>query len=62
MKEKTVVRDGPVKGEVNLRQALERSGVRVEKAPVGMSRSKLNRTGWNRKYVLPHVFLNKNIN
>lgn len=53
MKEKAVPRDGPVKGEVNLRQALERSGVRIEKAPVGMNRSKSNRTCWSKKYVFP---------
>ncbi|KAL9117029.1 MAG: hypothetical protein Q9187_006438 [Circinaria calcarea] len=48
LKEKAVTRDGPVKGEVNLRQALERSGVRIEKAPVGMSRSRQNKTSWSK--------------
>ncbi|MCJ1288006.1 Box C/D snoRNA protein 1 [Xylographa opegraphella] len=47
----TSKRDGPLKGEVNLRQALERSGVVVERAPVGMVRSLQNRTSWNRKFV-----------
>ena len=53
MKEKAVTRDGPVKGEVNVRQALERLRVRVEKAPVGMSRSRQNKTSWSKKYDCP---------
>ena len=42
---------GPAKGEVNLNQALERCGVRVERVPKGMSRGLKNRTGWNKKWV-----------
>ncbi|MCJ1433401.1 hypothetical protein MMC27_002761 [Xylographa pallens] len=41
-------RDGPLKGEVNLRQALEKSGVVVERAPAGMKRSLQNKTSWNK--------------
>ena len=44
-------RDGPMKGEVNLRQALEKSGVTIEKAPAGMKRSLQNKTSWNKKSV-----------
>ncbi|MCJ1404449.1 hypothetical protein MMC11_007674 [Xylographa trunciseda] len=41
-------RDGPMKGEVNLRQALEKSGVVVERAPVGMKRNLQNKTSWSK--------------
>ncbi|MCJ1384969.1 hypothetical protein MMC17_008087 [Xylographa soralifera] len=41
-------RDGPMKGEVNLRQALEKSGVIIERAPAGMKRSSQNKTSWNK--------------
>ncbi|MCJ1391361.1 hypothetical protein MMC18_004224 [Xylographa bjoerkii] len=41
-------RDGPMKGEVNLRQALDKSGVIIERAPVGMKRSLQNKTSWNK--------------
>ena len=42
-------RDGPVKGEVQLQRAIERCGVTIEKAPVGMSRNTNNKTNWNKK-------------
>ncbi|MCJ1245499.1 hypothetical protein MMC30_002703 [Trapelia coarctata] len=41
-------RDGPVKGEVQLQRAIERGGVVIEKAPVGMSRNTTNKTSWNK--------------
>lgn len=39
-----------VKGEVNLKAALEKCEVIVRKAPVGMERAKQNKTVWNKKY------------
>ena len=41
-------RDGPVKGETNLKSALERCSVIVARAPKGMSRSKANATRWTK--------------
>ncbi|KAK2870581.1 hypothetical protein FQN49_003077 [Arthroderma sp. PD_2] len=38
-----------VKGEVPLQRALERSGVRIVKAPKGMTRNKLNTSHWHKK-------------
>jgi len=42
-------REGPAKGEVQLQKAIEKCGVVIEKAPVGMSRSMNNKTSWNKK-------------
>lgn len=39
----------PAKGEHRLGVELERSGVQVRKAPVGMTRNKQNRTYWNQR-------------
>ena len=39
-------RDGPAKGEANLKAALEKCGAIVARAPKGMSRSKANTTRW----------------
>ncbi|MCJ1354897.1 MAG: hypothetical protein MMC33_004887 [Icmadophila ericetorum] len=40
--------NGPAKGEVNLKQALRTCGVFVERAPVGMSRQRDNKTYWKK--------------
>ena len=37
-----------MRGEVNLRSALEKSGVIVEKLPKGMTRAKENQTAWSK--------------
>lgn len=42
-------RNGPMKGEVRLRDAMEKCGVIVRKAPTGMARAKQNKTFWNPK-------------
>ena len=42
-------RSGPKKGEVALGKALGRSGVKVERAPVGMGRAKENGTFFSKK-------------
>ena len=42
---------GPKKGEVNMRNATEKAGVIIQRAPKGMSRSKQNKTQWSKKYV-----------
>ncbi|MCJ1342052.1 hypothetical protein MMC31_000232 [Peltigera leucophlebia] len=39
-----------MKGEVNLKAALEKCEVIVRKAPAGMERAKQNKTVWNKKY------------
>ncbi|MCJ1252198.1 hypothetical protein MMC24_000002 [Lignoscripta atroalba] len=40
---------GPKKGEVNMRNATEKAGVIIQRAPKGMSRSKQNKTQWSKK-------------
>lgn len=42
--------NGPTKGS-NLQRGLAASGAIIRKAPVGMSRQKSNKTGYNAKYV-----------
>lgn len=37
------------KGEIPLQKGIEKSGVKVIKAPKGMTRSKQNQSHWNRK-------------
>ncbi|KAK2785980.1 hypothetical protein FQN53_007083 [Emmonsiellopsis sp. PD_33] len=44
------VRKEPVKGEVALMRGLEQARVMVIRAPRGMSRAKMNLTGWNKKW------------
>ena len=41
--------NGPRKGEMPMKAAIERCGVIVERAPEGMARRKQNVTGWDRK-------------
>ena len=43
--------NGPKKGEMPMKAALEKSGVIVERAPEGMARRKQNATCWDRKCV-----------
>jgi hypothetical protein len=35
----------------NFEKAIQRTGVRIRKAPKGMQRAKENKTSWNKKYV-----------
>lgn len=42
-------RNGPMKGEVQLKEAMNNFGVIVRKAPTGMGRAKQNKTFWHRK-------------
>ncbi len=42
---------GPVKGETQMRTALQEYGVVVQRAPKGMARAKQNRTQWHKKFV-----------
>jgi hypothetical protein len=44
---------GPVKGETQMRTALQECGVVVQRAPKGMARAKQNRTQWHKKFVPP---------
>lgn len=44
--------DGPRKGEMPMKAAIERCGVVVERAPEGMARRKQNATHWDRKCAL----------
>ena len=43
--------NGPKKGEMPMKAALEKCGVIVERAPEGMARRKQNETGWDKKCV-----------
>ena len=43
-------RNGPGRGEVNLRKAVEACGVVIHRAPQGIKRSRENNTSWNKKY------------
>ena len=43
--------DGPKKGEMPTKAAIEKCGAIVERAPEGMARRKQNATFWDRKYV-----------
>ena len=43
--------DGPKKGEMPMKAAIERCGVIVERAPEGMARRRQNVTQWDRKCV-----------
>ncbi|KAK2812906.1 hypothetical protein FQN50_000927 [Emmonsiellopsis sp. PD_5] len=47
---KRVRKEQPVKGEVALMRGLETARVMVIRAPRGMSRAKMNLTGWNKKW------------
>lgn len=42
-------RNGPIKGEVRLKEAMGNCGAIVRKAPAGMARAKQNKTFWNPK-------------
>ncbi len=43
---------GPMKGETQLRSAIERCKAIVDRAPKGMARAKQNKTKWQKKSVL----------
>ena len=43
--------DGPKKGQMPMKAAIEKCGVVVERAPEGMARRKQNATCWDRKCV-----------
>ena len=47
--------DGPKKGEMPAKAAIEKCGAIVERAPEGMARRKQNATFWDRKYVYTQV-------
>ena len=51
--------DGPRKGEVPMKAAIEKCGAIVERAPEGMARRKQNATCWDRKCVRTHLGLER---
>lgn len=42
-------KNGPMKGEIQVKEAIEKCKVVIDRAPKGMARGKQNKTQWDKK-------------